>query len=331
SMVFAHTFHRNKGAQADLIVQTLLLFLDFVTLGLRLWSRQLRRIGLKASDWLIIASTFFLTARYAGELCLIFLGGLGLHIEEALAIGGAETSTHFLKILYAIDLLWITTCTLTKLSVIFFYIQIFYINKKLVWTCWITIGITIAYGLASGFHFAFYCTPVRKSWFPTLPGHCGDDNVKYLMWGSIDIVLDSFIICIPVPILSSLQLPMAKKLGLLGVFGLAMSIIAIMGIRFKFYNELDLTDPTYGLTSMALFAALVPLLGIINANIPTIPPALHYIFKSNIFGTTQQTSGTATTTPPTWSTKKGKTSRFDTDFERLSDPDIPLVNVPGKG
>ena len=56
-MVFEHMLYRNKGAQADLIVETVLLFLDYVTLGLRLWSRKLVGTGLKASDWLIITAT----------------------------------------------------------------------------------------------------------------------------------------------------------------------------------------------------------------------------------------------------------------------------------
>ncbi|PVI03919.1 hypothetical protein DM02DRAFT_726184 [Periconia macrospinosa] len=143
-------------------------------------------------------------------------GGLGLHIEDEHAIGGVETSAHFLKILHAIDLLWITTCTLTKLSALFFYTQIFYVKQKCICTCWITIGFTIAYELASCISFrVLLYTLVRKSWLFTLLGYCKDENVKSLMWGSIDIVPDSFIICTPVLILNTLQLPTAKRLGLL--------------------------------------------------------------------------------------------------------------------
>jgi hypothetical protein len=53
-----------------------------------------------------------------------------------------------------------------------------------------------------------------------MPGHCADDDFKYPVWGSIDIVLDSTIICLPVPVLSKLQLPIGKKLVLLVVFAL---------------------------------------------------------------------------------------------------------------
>jgi hypothetical protein len=49
--------HRNFGGQVDIIVETILLFLDFVTLGLRLWSRSMTKAGLQLNDWLIIIAT----------------------------------------------------------------------------------------------------------------------------------------------------------------------------------------------------------------------------------------------------------------------------------
>lgn len=283
-------------------------------------------MSLQASDWLIIAATITFTARYGTEMALIFAGGLGLHIPEVLAIRGPEAITTFLKLLYALDLMWITTCTLTKLAILFFYTEIFYINKIFMRVCWFTIAVSIAYGLASFLHFAFYCTPVKKSWYPMEPGHCGDDNVKYLMWGSVDIVLDSAILCLPVPILRSLKLPTGKKLGLVFVFTLGLAIISIMGIRFKFYKDMDLTDATWSLSNMALFAALVPLLGIFNANMPTTPPALQKIFKSNAFGTQKHSSG-GDSSGKSWSRGKQESSTFGADFERLSDRDVPLVKV----
>ncbi|CAI6333725.1 unnamed protein product [Periconia digitata] len=328
-MIFATTLHRNPGAQADIAVETILLFFVFLTLGLRIWSRAIKGIGMHTNDWLIIASTFVLTARYATELCVIFIGGLGLHLVEAITLAGPNLVTDFLKILYALDLMWITTCALTKLSILFFYTQVFYINKKFVYISYVAIGLCAVYGVSSFFHFAFYCTPVRKSWYPMLDGKCGNDSVKYLLWGSIDIILDVFIIALPLPLLSTLKLPTAKKLGLIGVFGLGLGIVAITGVRFKFYEEIDFTDMTYSLVNQAIFTAMVPLLGIISANIPTIPPALQRMFKSQVFATQKGISTDNSSRP--WSTKKTGGSRggsrFDTDFERLSDHDVPLVNI----
>lgn len=48
--------------------------------------------------WTDIVPQFFLTARYGGELCVIFVGGLGLHVEEVITIGGPEALTKFLKV-----------------------------------------------------------------------------------------------------------------------------------------------------------------------------------------------------------------------------------------
>jgi hypothetical protein len=72
-----------------------------------------------------------------------------------------------------------------------------------------------------------------------------------------------------------------------------------------------------------------PLLGIISANVPVIPPALQCIFKSNIFATQAKSNSGGSARTPVWSAKKGG-SRYETEFERLSDPDVPLVDVQGR-
>ena len=55
-------------------------------------------------------------------------------------------------------------------------------------------------------------------------------------------------------------------------------IIAITCVRIKYMLELDSADITYTFAPLALIAAIVPLLGIINASLPTMRPALERIF-----------------------------------------------------
>ena len=46
----------NGPGLLDLCIQTVLLFLCFVSVGLRLWSRKLQRKELQLNDWLIVAA-----------------------------------------------------------------------------------------------------------------------------------------------------------------------------------------------------------------------------------------------------------------------------------
>lgn len=113
------------------------------------------------------------------------------------------------------------------------------------------------------------------------------------------------------PILWTLQLKTSKKVLLTAIFGLGFmygnshafnkysvmklttkSIIAITCVRIKYMLELDPTDITYTFAPLALIAAIVPLLGIINASLPTMRPALERIFGPRWrFGSSGGSSG----------------------------------------
>ena len=78
-------------------------------------------------------------------------------------------------------------------------------------------------------------------------------------------------------------------------------------------NELDNNDATYSYAKMAVFSSIVPLLGIINACLPIIRPALR----------TRKRSPTTT--------RRTRSIRTDgSQFERLEEPQIPLVEFSTK-
>ena len=52
-----NSFKDNTAGKTDLIVETILLALCYITLGFRLWSRRLQRVNFQLNDYLIIAAT----------------------------------------------------------------------------------------------------------------------------------------------------------------------------------------------------------------------------------------------------------------------------------
>lgn len=123
------------------------------------------------------------------------------------------------------------------------------------------------------------------------------------------------------PVLWGLQMPTAKKVALTFVFGIGFVIIAVTAVRIKFMLELDNTDPTYSASQMALLSAIVPLLGIINANLPILPPAFKRVFNSSALSTTFKK------TSQTGSSSQGFSSTRSRQFERLAEPEMPLVHI----
>ncbi|KAI0602869.1 hypothetical protein F4775DRAFT_530956 [Biscogniauxia sp. FL1348] len=303
---------RNTPGKADIIVETVFLALDFVTVGLRLWSRHLQRTRLQINDILIIAALTILSARYAIEVSLVLKCGLGLHVDEVAEIGGPDMVVLFRKLVYAIDLMWLTLVTLIKASILHFYLVIFR-QTAFVRMVYVVLGLAIAFWIAAFFSDAFFCTPPEKAWLPDTPGHCGDNSTIYIALASTDLTIDIIVILLPMPVLWGLQLPTPKKVALTFVFGLGFIIIAITSVRIRFFSNLDPLDITFTFSEIALLSSLVPLLGILNANLPVLAPAFKRIFHSSLLSSTMK--------------KSDNTGSSSNKFQRLNEPELPLVNM----
>ena len=94
-------------------------------------------------------------------------------------------------------------------------------------------------------------------------------------------------------------------------------------------------DVTHSFSNIALFSALVPLLGIINACLPVMPPAFKKVFRSTMFSTHKGVdhSGSSGNQPYFKKQKLEKSGipSHGPPFERLDDPDLPLVDMVNKG
>ncbi|KAI1202191.1 hypothetical protein F5X97DRAFT_288210 [Nemania serpens] len=304
-------FWRNVGGQADIGVESTLLALGYITLGLRLWSRRIQRARLQLNDWLIIFATVLMSARYSLEVVSILKCGIGLHTAEVVAIGGADLPILFLKLLYAIDLLWIFTLTFIKISILHFYSVVF---RKRLFLKFVYAAIALCVGFWFGAFFgrALICVPPQKKWYPDTPGHCGDEIKYYLAISSLDFAIDIIIIILPMPVLWTLHLPNTRKIGLTLVFSVGLTIVIITAVRFKYFFQFDPSDFTATVLEEAILSAVLPLLGIVNANILVMQPALRKIFGSvSAFARGTQSSGTDASSKPR-------------HFERL--PETPNTN-----
>ncbi|KAH8788357.1 hypothetical protein F5883DRAFT_635253 [Diaporthe sp. PMI_573] len=192
-------------------------------------------------------------------------------------------------------------------------------------------AVVIAYWIGTFWADAFLCNPPRKAWDVDIPGTCGNANMMYTAMASADLIIDIIVILLPMPILWTLQLKTSKKVLLTAVFGLGFFIIGITCVRIKYMLELDPTDITYTFAPLALIAAIVPLLGIINASLPTMRPALEEIFGPKWkFGSSGGSSGRRR-----WYKYHSRDARHASGTEesnnqrRNSDTEFPLVTIGG--
>lgn len=326
----AGSLSQNAVGTATVVIESVLLLLVFLSIGLRLWSRVLLQMRLEANDYLILLAAILMTSRYGVEMTTVIKCGQGLHQEYVKATAGSEMITLFLKLVYVLDLHWLTLVTLIKLSILHFYSVVFRkdLFAKVVYG---VMAIVIAYWMGTFWADAFLCDPPRKAWEVAIPGKCGNSNMMYTAMASADLIIDIIVILLPMPILWTLQLRTSKKILLTAIFGLGFIIIGITCVRIKYMLELDPTDITYTFAPLALIAAIVPLLGIINASLPTMRPALERIFGPKWrFGSSGGSSGRRR-----WYKYNSRDPRHQSGTEennnqrRDSVSEFPLVTIGG--
>lgn len=128
--------------------------------------------------------------------------------------------TDFTRVLYVMEILYFAEVALLKLSLLFFYKRIFPKNiiQRLLWATIIFDGV---FGIVFVIVAIFQCRPVSyywSGWDGESSGRCV--NVNALAWSNavISIVLDFWMLAIPMSQLIHLQLHWKKKIGVAIMF-----------------------------------------------------------------------------------------------------------------
>ncbi|CAF9918824.1 hypothetical protein IMSHALPRED_004427 [Imshaugia aleurites] len=72
----------------------------------------------------------------------------------------------------------------------------------------------------------FVCTPVRKGWLPEVPGRCLNTNRWFLGSTISSVIIDVYIMFLPLPVLWTLHTGRARKVVLTGFFFCAYCVLA---------------------------------------------------------------------------------------------------------
>ncbi len=94
--------------------------------------------------------------------------------------------------------------------------------------CWTLIAVNMAMLVSVILVVCLICKPIAYSFDKTIPdGHCGDLSKFELYTAILNLIMDSIIVILPMPMLWRLQMQTKKKIGLIIVLGMgAMSVPA---------------------------------------------------------------------------------------------------------
>lgn len=118
------------------------------------------------------------------------------------------------QIFYAGYLIYTTGVTLAKYSVLAFYVRVFSGVNNPGFELWVkitTIANTIVWFVTMMVDI-LQCVPVQKAWYYDLEGTCIDTWFWWLGYGVISIVLDIWILLLPMPVLWCLKLKASRKI-----------------------------------------------------------------------------------------------------------------------
>jgi hypothetical protein len=95
-----------------------------------------------------------------------------------------------------------------------------FVGQRIRYACWSTIGFIIIYGIWTIISGIFTCVPVAAFWDVNIHGHCIAHKFLWFFNAAVNIVTDLTILILPMPVLSTLRLPLKQKVGLMFIFAL---------------------------------------------------------------------------------------------------------------
>ncbi|KAH8731620.1 hypothetical protein GQ44DRAFT_604447 [Phaeosphaeriaceae sp. PMI808] len=193
----------------------------------------------------------------------------------------------------AMEVIYLGTTTLTKLSILCFYRRITssIISRPILYSVWASIVFVAAYGTASILALIFTCSPVEAYWFRFTPlwlkthKYKCVDEVAYLIAVISISTLQDFLACmLPMFVVYKLLLPFRQKMALAAIFLLGLAVCATGALRVHYahrvyyYTRLK-PSPTYDISWEALGSWVSTAVETNVAIICASAPALNPYFK----------------------------------------------------
>ncbi|KAH1642612.1 hypothetical protein KXX39_007697 [Aspergillus fumigatus] len=235
---------QTRDQRAVLAVAFTFSILAVVAVSLRLLAHHIAHKPWTASDYFLIAACFFAVGLQSISITGVFQAGIGFD--------------HMTSII----------------SILLLYLRIFPV-VSVVRVAWATIGVIVAWAIATILAGCLICRPFAFNWDQTIPGgSCGDQVTSFTATGVINLVTDVVVLVTPMPSLYRLQMATYKKVTLITVFGLGVVTCVISALRISVLSSMDFTDITYTIPRANIFSGLEPCLAVVLASVPMMRPLL---------------------------------------------------------
>lgn len=195
--------------------------------------------------------------------------------------------TSFGYYFYFVEVLYFFQVACLKLSLLCFYLRIFP-EKRVQRLLWGTLILDVLFGIAYIFVGIFQCAPVSHFWTKwdgEHPGSCLDINAIGWSNAGISIVLDAWMLAIPLWQLKGLRMSLKKKLGVAAMLcvGTFVTVVSILRLQSLVQFRSDTINPTWDYVNVAIWSDVEVNVGIICVCMPSLRLLLTRLFPK-VFG-----------------------------------------------
>ncbi|KAJ9238533.1 hypothetical protein DTO027B5_1033 [Paecilomyces variotii] len=253
-----------------------LVILATAAVALRVASRKVSNLQLQWDDYLIMGALVFAY----GTCALTIVGcyeGIGKHIWSP-----KVNLTAVLQCLWAYEFLYDTIIPFIKLSIILFYRRVFDVPRFQRVLNWLAV-LVMGWWLAILLVVIFQCMPYSYFWLqytdPTAKGKCINTTQFYIGNAAASVVTDFLILFCPIPMVWGLQMPVAQKISVLGIFALGGFVCVAGTVRLYALTLINKSsDLTWSLNQTFIWTSVEPCIGIVSACLPTLLPLIRRCF-----------------------------------------------------
>jgi hypothetical protein len=136
-----------------------------------------------------------------------------------------ELNFHLIQLLFSYTFLYASSCTWTRISILFFYKRVFSPLEMYLKVALAIAGfLTISYPIVIWVTMSTACKPASHFWtqFSGTEGKCIEVNKFFLALGIINMMNDIIILVIPFPRIIRLQMSVRKKIAICAIMAVGI-------------------------------------------------------------------------------------------------------------
>ncbi|OAA78414.1 Extracellular membrane protein, CFEM domain protein [Akanthomyces lecanii RCEF 1005] len=247
---------------------------------------------LNTEDWTIVLAILLGLPSVALTIFGLTAHGLG---TDLWGLSSADLVA-FGRSFYAIQVIYILLMLLVKLTLTFFYLNIFSGHRVRI-LLWGTIAFHIMAAAAFGIALIFQCLPISYQWNkynyindPSLEGHCINVNAGAWANSAVSVASDIWLLAIPLSQLYKLQLHWKKKLGAAIMLFTGVIVTVVSFLRLASVKDYATTsNPTWDQWDIVWWSTIELEVGFICTCLPTMRLILVRM-APKAFGSSQSTN-----------------------------------------